>query len=74
MACNSCAGGSEGNPNNLNPGQLVASTGQPLLSTTVDITRSLPPGQFAPVLRYYYLNAQQRRAANANQPRLTKHF
>lgn len=61
MACNSCCdgGGGPGNLDNLNPGQLVAITGKPLLSSTVDVTKFAAPGQFGPVLRYTYVSAAQ---------------
>lgn len=70
MACRDgncgCGGNGDGGPDltGLTPGQIVAATGKPLLSSTVDLSRSLAPGQFAPVVRYYYLTAAQRNGLN----------
>jgi hypothetical protein len=61
MSCKSCQGDSSQNVDNLNAGQFVRATGKPLLTSTVDLSNSLPPGQFAPVVRYYYLTAAQRK-------------
>lgn len=66
MACRSCQGDSSQNTDNLNPGQFVRETGQPLLSSTVDLSNALAPGQFSPIVRYYYLTAAQRRKVTAN--------